>query len=226
MSSILIANLCPWSSKIVRPMRISASRDEQASVIEIAACPRGSAPTTLLIKETYELYRRLSMDPMTRQTILPQETATDFLSHVSLMGPYMAEDCRPAIWQCSSLEGPTQEEIDYNTIVFRRYCDRIVEEADEWDRRRQNGEAHVPKHTQRQRDCANWMLYKREWLFDMTPNSLKQCEFCFVTIPAKAIICPTCSQVVDQSAYEAKKAQKKAQMEADRAAAKQQLATA
>ena len=211
---IVIANLCPWASRIIRPRR------EPVTVFEVGGVPRGSAPSTLVITETYEYYRRLSMDPQTRATILAQETASDFLLHTTLMGPFMTYECRPAIWQCRG-EFPTPEEIDENTEYFRRYCDRVVEEADEWDRKRQAKEPNVPRHTQRQKDCANWMLYKRQWLFDDTPESLQQCPLCKSTLASNVIVCPTCSNVIDPVAYEAFKEESKQKAASARAAMKE-----
>lgn len=202
-NKVVIASLCPWPISITRPL---FARTKHYAIDMV---PRGSAPKTLVIEDNVQYEKPLSTMAPVGRTILAREIAADFVLHTSKQGPHMGqndlgEEVGPPVWQCED-DGPTAEEIDYQTEKFVRYCNRVVEEADELDRRRQMGEANVPKITPRMRDCCRYLMLDRAWLSVTTQNTTKRCQFCTTAIPGAAVICPTCREKVDPEAYAAMK---------------------
>ena len=169
------------------------------SIFTIEPAASRTEPSTMIIQDQFQWHRRLSIDSMTRATITAREIANDFLKEKTLQGPWMSPAAHPAIWECASVEGPSPEEIAYNMDCFQAYCNLVIQEADEWHRQRMSGKAGVPMHTERQRECARFMLYKCDWMNNYAVNARKECQYCTSTIAAGAIICPNCNQVVDSA---------------------------
>lgn len=192
-----VASLCPWPVKIERP------HFTMRNTFELPAVPKGQPPATTKIDDNVQYAKILSTAPEAKYTILGEEIAADFVKHVAQDGPFMTEDARPAVWICAGDE-PTQEEIAANLQKLRAYCGLMVEYADDLDRRRQAGEPNVPKVTLRMKDAARFLDLKREWLTDLV-NSATTCWACTLTIPAHAIRCPHCKEIVNQARYDERK---------------------
>jgi hypothetical protein len=189
-----VASLCPWPAWIERP------HFTRRNTFFIPAVPKGAAPNTLKIGDDVQWAKILSTAPSVSYTILGEEIAADFVLHAAKNGPFMSEDARPAVWICADDE-PSAEEIARETLALRRYCGVVVEYADDLDRRRQAGEPNVPKITDRMKDAARYLDLKRGWLTELI-NTMTQCPFCTTTIPAQAIKCPNCNEVVNRAKYD------------------------
>lgn len=193
-SRVVIASICPWSASIERP------HFHPQTQFSVAAIKRGDKPAITVIEDQVQWYKVLSTKPPIKETIFAREIANDFILHTSRQGPWMSDEAHPGIWICEGDE-PTAEEIAESMAKHAAYCNLVVQEADEWHMRRMAGEPRVPKHTQRMKDAARWLLLDRPWLSEMTPNALKQCQFCTATIPSATVKCPTCGEVVDKDRY-------------------------
>lgn len=187
-NKVVIASMCPWPISITRPL---FAREK---FYEIDVVPKGEPPKLLVIEDNVQWERRLSTQPPIPTTIAAQEIADDFIKHTSTQGPHMSPNAGPPVWQCAG-EQPSAEEIAEYSERFGRYCNAVVEEADELERRRGNGEPMVPRVTQRMRDCARYMGYERNWLSVMKTDTTKRCVFCTTVIPALTVKCPQCGEV-------------------------------
>jgi hypothetical protein len=189
-----VASLCPWPAYINRPL-FTRVKD-----FYLPAASKGQPPVTRKIEDDIQFEKILSISPQVSHTILGEAIAADFVLHTSRQGPFMDEDARPAIWIC---EGPswTEEEVQRELPKLKAYCGLVVEYADDLDRRRESGEPHVPKVTQRMKDCARFLDLKRGWLTELV-NASTTCVFCTKTIPMHAIKCPECNEVVNREKYD------------------------
>lgn len=189
-----VASLCPWPVWIERPHFTRCNK------FHIPAVPKGSAPATLTIHDDIQWGKIISAAPSVSYTILGEEIAADFVLHTAKNGPFMSEDAHAAVWMCDGTE-PSKEEIERETLALRKYCGVVVEYADDLDRRRAAGEPNVPKITDRMRDACRYLDLKRGWLTELI-NTSTSCVFCTKTIPAHAIKCPECNEVVNRAKYD------------------------
>jgi hypothetical protein len=157
-----------------------------------------------VIEDQVQYEKRLSTQPSIPTTIYAWEIAADFILHTSMNGHNMNAEGGPGVWQCAG-DTPTQEEIAANMARLLKYCEREVQDGDDLHSRRMAGEARVPRQSQRQRDCAEYLLLKREWLSNQDVAALKHCQFCTTTIASGAVKCPNCNEIVDRERYEAMK---------------------
>jgi hypothetical protein len=189
-----VASLCPWPVQIHRP------HFTRRSTIALPAVPKGQPAAYTVVEDDVQWERILSVAPKTSKTILGHEIAADFVLHVSKNGPFMTDDARPAVWECEGLI-PSAEECAEEMFKLKAYCGLIVEYADDLDRRREAGEPNVPKVTDRMKACCRFLELKRGWLTSLV-NSSTTCIYCTETIPAHAVKCPKCGEVVNRARYD------------------------
>jgi hypothetical protein len=211
-----IYNICNWRGHMERHYF------PQNSWV-IPAAERDGPPTRLVITDCYQWHRRLSADPRTRQTITASEIADDFIKQNVTEAPHYNELGGPGMWRHDP-ERSLEEEVRIYQARFRTFCQRMVDEAEDWDRRRRAGTQHVARPTDRHRECAAYLLYKASWCLDFTPNIMKQCDNCGEVIGATLYTCPNCNFVLDPVGLDALKAKKKAELLAAQALQRQQNA--
>lgn len=178
------------------------------NVFEIEAVPEGSMePNLLVIEDNHHQWERMLSDkPSIRYTITSMEIADDFILHTSRNGPNMTEQAHPPVWICRDADGkpaqyPSENEIIENIAAFHLYCQAEVNDADELHARREAGETKVPRNTPRQKACARYMNYEREWLTVKDPNAQVRCPFCTTSIASFAIKCPKCAEIINPQKY-------------------------
>lgn len=190
----VVASLCPWKSWIQRP-HFSRVKDYVLEPIR-----KGDAPFTLRVNDDIQWEKLLSVQPAISKTILGEEIAADLVLHASRQGPFMNEEARPAVWICEGAS-PSIDEIHEELPKLKAYCGLLVEYADDLERRRANNEPLVPKVTPRMKDACRYLELKRGWLTELVDSSTV-CIFCTATIPAHAVKCPECKEVVNREKYD------------------------
>lgn len=113
---------------------------------------------------------------------------------------------RPGIW-LTEIENPTVEKVkasdEYRKAVHEQdeFAQAIVMEARELFRQKHYGSItrlHFAMADYLKIQGEEWQTYKPQ-----ASGSTKNCMFCTAVVPAQAIVCPNCHQVLDQTQFDA-----------------------
>jgi hypothetical protein len=217
---------------------------------ELPAVPLGMAPAILTITDRVQIeqgpYELGSNGKRSRRQHLVkgEAIARDVVAEWSANGVGMNPQCRPGIWvireQLPLINPDGTAQIDADGVALWR--DATEEEklamweedlaaGRQADRSYANmlfvqasGMAEDPRKipfiAPNARVAAQQYGMTAEWLKEDAALHVKQCLYCTRVIPAKAIKCPHCSEIVDVEGYAALEAQKQAALKQAKEAAR------
>ena len=166
----------------------------------LVAAPKGEV-TYLGIEDEIQYVRVPLTDNSTMpRTVSARDIANDLVRCWTTNGRFMDPNSHPGIWICAG-DVATPEEIRVAEEIQAAYFGKEVEWADGMHRDKKT--VGINKGP---RVAARWLMLDREWLNEMTANSIVSCRYCGKSISAMAVVCPVCANIVDPARFAALKA--------------------
>lgn len=193
------------------------------------AVPRGAKPFLLEVRDHIQLERLpyiVGGGQFPRQ-IFGEHIAADLITHWTSGALGMTGDCHPGFWIVrDSLpvldETGTPVKDAFGVVQTRPVT--AEEKAAMWDEdlaretaaQKKWGALLVQKGdvlasdenaqmriliSDSMRAAALYYEWDREWLEELKDNNAKSCPFCFKSIDVRVVVCPHCTNTVDQAAY-------------------------
>ena len=198
---------------------------------ELPAVPHGSSPARLEVNDRVQIeqgpYQLGQGGRRSRRQhlVLGQTIARDIVAEWTANGVGMTPQCHPGIWVVREMIPQTKSdgtpEVDADGIALWRAAepherklmwDQDYETAKIADRAyasmlflQASAMAEEPKLIplipQTARLAAKHYGLDAEWLREHAALNVRECPYCTKVIPAKAIKCPRCAEIVDVEAY-------------------------
>lgn len=221
---------------------IKFDRERCGCRIRIPAVPNGGTPEMVAIANHQEWVQRLMAEGGGKETrtITAQELASDFINEVCLLGLWTSPECGPGVWivrdqvmtgtekrpnpdGTGMIDVPAYREAtkkeheamfaeDWEKAKLRQaaYADVLIMKADRFD-------ADPNPENRRwisalMRKACKYAGRQRPWLPELSHQDVKHCQFCTKPVPAAAVKCHHCNEIINFEKY--------AELEAMREAAK------
>jgi predicted nucleic acid-binding Zn ribbon protein len=215
-----IASIYPMPSHVERPL--------YSGIYDIPAVQKGDPPFLLKVEDKVQVGRTLHImgHRETRDQILGEQIADDICKQLAENAPGMGIDCGPGIWvvreEVTDADPDTGKpfnrpatEAEKAAMFAEDLAHAKVRQA-AWmeyqiisgDRKEAQGKYF--EITPLMKLACRYMGRERKWLEEMKDGDVKRCRFCTQPIPANAIKCPKCQEIVDPEAYAREQAKRSA----------------
>ena len=158
--------------------------------------PHLAQPALLVVRDGYQQ----EQEPITRverkTLITAEEIAYDIVREWTTNAPGMTPECKPGIWVCAGSK-PTEEERQRAVKWQSAWCEYLIMQGDEKMAKPEERKYITPL----MRAACRWMGRERDWLLELKDAEIKMCPFCKKAVPADAIKCQFCGEIIDVARY-------------------------
>lgn len=211
MSKVLLASIYPLRVGITRPF-------VPIGEFYIDAVEKGEKPKTLLIENQTQRGTDLTSGRRRDDTIEAVDIAHDFIVHTTLSQPGTNPACRPGLWICASLDGPSKEEEQINRICQNAWWDVQMGEGNRYALKPETLGLVTGPSGMLFRLAAVQLGRKPAWLNPPSDMDTMNCQYCGELINTGVAVCSKCGNVANFERWKELEQQKKV--------AKQQLTAA
>ena len=211
----------------IYPLEQTAERPLYQGFYHLPAVKKGEPPFLLPVNDKVQIERELYIagHGEKRTSVPGEEIAPDILREWTTGAPGMSPFCGPGIWMVrdevvedGARRAATEQEKarmfaeDHEAAKQRQaaWLEYQIVEGDRLGDDPKTRKAVTPL----MKLSARYMGRERKWLEEMRDSDVRACPFCTKHIPAGAIKCPECGEIVDFEAYARLQAKKQSAIDA------------
>lgn len=205
MKTIAVCSIYPLRVGIERPL-LTPENQFWLEPVDRLGGEKDVQPFVLTVNEQYQLERLPITGIEHKVTIGAEEIANDLVIHATQMAPGMKPECRPGVWIPEDGKTWVNRELETNLQAQLNWMDLQYNAGSQLALTPEGKKAI----TRLMRVSAKYLGRNPEWILPTTAADVKECQWCTKMIPAKAVVCPSCNQIVDFERYAQLEAIKKA----------------